>query len=67
VWLLGTGGSLEPRFVVVGPSDGKNTAVLSGELAEGDAVVTGAAGAAQDARGAAPAGRPGQPRFGRFL
>jgi len=65
VWLTGKDGVLEPRFVLVGPSDGKNTAILGGELSEGEVVVIGAAGSAKDTRGgAAPAGRPG---FGRFL
>jgi HlyD family secretion protein len=64
VWIVGKDGALEPRFVVVGPSDGRNTAVLAGELAEGEAVVVGSAGAAVDGRGENP---PGQPRFGRFL
>jgi HlyD family secretion protein len=63
VWLVSASGELEPRFVVAGPSDGKNTAVVAGELGEGDAVVVGTAGSGKDARGPAA----GPPRFGRFL
>jgi multidrug efflux pump subunit AcrA (membrane-fusion protein) len=60
VWVLGADGALASRRVVLGPSDGKNTAVLQGELAEGDQVVTGGGptGAGQGAS---------SPRFGRFL
>jgi multidrug efflux pump subunit AcrA (membrane-fusion protein) len=62
VWVLGTDGALRAVPIRTGASDGKNTAVLEGELAEGDAVVTGIAGAAA---GAAPAASRRMP--GRFL
>jgi multidrug efflux pump subunit AcrA (membrane-fusion protein) len=60
-------GADAPRAVQVqvGPSDGKSTAVTGGELAEGDRVVVGLAGAAT-AEGPA-SGRGGRPGFGRFL
>jgi HlyD family secretion protein len=62
VWVLGTDGALRAVPIRTGASDGKSTAVLEGELAEGDAVVTGIAGAAA---GAAPAANRRMP--GRFL
>ena len=64
VWVLADDGSLKPVQVQVGPSDGKNTAIVGGDLAEGDKVVTGASGG--EAQG--PKG-PQQPQRGppRFL
>ena len=45
VWKL-SGGTLAPVRIKVGISDGRQTEVLEGELAEGDTVVTGIVGAA---------------------
>ncbi|HET7752615.1 MAG TPA: efflux RND transporter periplasmic adaptor subunit [Anaeromyxobacteraceae bacterium] len=67
VWVLSNDGTLRATQVHVGPSDGKSTAILSGELAVGDRVVTGMAGVpgGSTAQGqSAPNRRPG---FGRFL
>jgi HlyD family secretion protein len=67
VWILSADGALRQVPVQVGPSDGKNTAVLGGELSEGDRVVVGASGGT----GAQNAGNRTQaqqrPPFGRFL
>jgi hypothetical protein len=53
--------------VRVGPSDGKSTAIVGGELAEGARVVVGLAGAQAPQAGAA--GTPGgqRPRGRSFL
>jgi HlyD family secretion protein len=72
VWVLGAGGALRAAPVQVGPTDGKNTAVVRGELAEGERVVTGLAGDAASRGGVRPAsGAAGaggaRPGFGRFL
>jgi multidrug efflux pump subunit AcrA (membrane-fusion protein) len=67
VWVLAADGALRQVQVQVGPSDGKNTAVVGGDLAEGDRVVTGVTGgepAGQGNRAAQPQ-RAGPP--GRFL
>jgi multidrug efflux pump subunit AcrA (membrane-fusion protein) len=55
--------------VRVGPSDGKSTAIVGGELAEGDRVVVGIAGAqAAAGGGAAQRGASGgRRRPGSFL
>ncbi|HUS67391.1 MAG TPA: efflux RND transporter periplasmic adaptor subunit [Kofleriaceae bacterium] len=58
IWKL-TGGTLAPVRVKVGISDGRQTEITEGELAEGDLIVTGMAGAA-----AAPPGQDGQNRGG---
>jgi HlyD family secretion protein len=65
VWVLGADGAA-PRAVQIrtGPSDGKNTAVLGGELAEGERVIVGIAGAAPSG-GTGPQRPAGPP--GRFL
>jgi multidrug efflux pump subunit AcrA (membrane-fusion protein) len=69
VWVLGGDETLRQVQIQVGPGDGKNTAVVGGDLAEGDRVVTGIAGAeggagqGQGNRG--PQQRPGGPP--RFL
>jgi HlyD family secretion protein len=63
VWVLDGAGALRSVPIEVGPSDGKNTAVLGGALAEGDRVVVGTAGATRAA--AEPSRRPPGP--GRFL
>jgi HlyD family secretion protein len=62
VWALGADGALRAVSIRTGPSDGKSTAVLDGELAEGDRVVVGIAGAAPtgSAGGQRPAGPPGR-------
>jgi HlyD family secretion protein len=65
VWVLSGADAPRAVQVQVGPSDGKSTAVTGGELAEGDRVVVGLAGAAT-AEGPA-SGRGGRPGFGRFL
>ena len=62
--MLAGDGGLRPVQIQVGPSDGKSTAVLGGELSERDRVVTGLAGAAN---GQGAPGKNGRPRFGRFL
>jgi HlyD family secretion protein len=70
VWVASDDRSLRAVQVQVGPSDGKSTAVLGGELAVGDRVVTGIAGAPSSqpqAPGAGGENRGGRPRFGRFL
>ena len=65
-WVLAGDGSLRQVQVQVGPSDGKNTAVVAGELAEGDRVVTGLSGG--DAQGAGNrTGQQQRPPMGRFL
>jgi HlyD family secretion protein len=46
VWALAADGALRPVPIRTGPSDGKSTAVLEGELTEKDRVVVGTAGAA---------------------
>jgi len=63
VWVLAADGALRQVAVQVGPSDGKNTAILAGELAEGDRVVVGTSG------GEPPAAPRAQqpPPMGRFL
>jgi multidrug efflux pump subunit AcrA (membrane-fusion protein) len=59
VWVLGPDGAPAARRVVLGPSDGKSTAVTQG-LDEGDQVLVGG--------GPQGTGQGGSsPRFGRFL
>jgi HlyD family secretion protein len=65
VWVLGPEGVLRAVPVRIGPSDGKNTAVLEGALAEGERVVVGIAGAARPAATNTSGQRPPGP--GRFL
>jgi len=70
VYLLAADGTLRPAPVRVGPSDGTRTAIVGGELAEGDRVVVGLAGAAKPAGGApaaAPGGGGSRRRMGGFL
>jgi HlyD family secretion protein len=69
VYVLAEGGALRPVPVRVGPSDGKSTAIVGGELAEGDRVVVGIAGAqAAAGGGAAQRGASGgRRRPGSFL
>jgi len=62
VYVLAQDGTLRAVPVRIGPSDGSSTAIVGGELSEGDRVVVGLAGA--PVPGNAPA--RGQ-RFGRFL
>jgi HlyD family secretion protein len=64
VWVVAPDGALREVQIQTGPSDGKSTAVLGGELAAGDRVVTGLAGDAGATPAAAQNRRPG---FGRFL
>jgi multidrug efflux pump subunit AcrA (membrane-fusion protein) len=64
VWAVGADGALRSVTIRTGPSDGKRTAVLEGELSEGDRVVIGIAGAAP--KGSTGAQRPAGPP-GRFL
>ncbi|HEX9053142.1 MAG TPA: efflux RND transporter periplasmic adaptor subunit, partial [Anaeromyxobacter sp.] len=62
VWVLQGDGTPKQVQVQVGPSDGKNTAIVGGDLAEGDRVVTGVSGGgAQDTKG--PQQQRGPPRF----
>jgi HlyD family secretion protein len=65
LWVLAGDGTPKQVQVQVGPSDGKNTAIVGGELAEGDQVVTGVGGA--EAQGQGQGNRPqqqrGPPRF----
>jgi HlyD family secretion protein len=63
VWVLGADGALRAVPIRTGPSDGKNTAVLGGELAAGDRVVVGIVGAPSAT--STRAQRAGPP--GRFL
>ncbi len=66
LWVLAGDGTLRQVQVQVGPSDGKNTAIVGGELAEGDTVVTGISGAEAQGQG----NRPQQQQRtvpGRFL
>ncbi|HET8541296.1 MAG TPA: efflux RND transporter periplasmic adaptor subunit [Anaeromyxobacter sp.] len=65
VWVVAPDASLRQVQVQVGPSDGRHTAVVGGELAEGDRVVTGIAGGDAQGQGSRPQQRPGPP--GRFL
>src|SRR5262249_44904903 len=56
VWVQAPDGKLQPVQVTLGISDGNSTEVVSGDLREGQEVVTGLAGASGAARpGAAPA------------
>ncbi len=64
LYVLAQDGALRAVPVQIGPSDGSNTAVLGGELSEGDQVVIGVGGATVPAAGGAPA--RGQ-RPGRYL
>lgn len=41
VWVLDSQGQVQPRRIKLGITDGRETAVLDGELKEGDTVVTG--------------------------
>jgi HlyD family secretion protein len=66
VWVLSGDGAIRSVQVQVGPSDGKNTAILGGELAEGARVVVGLAGTG-DAQGSPAPGQNRRPGFGRFL
>jgi multidrug efflux pump subunit AcrA (membrane-fusion protein) len=64
--VLAGDGTLRQVQVVVGPSDGKNTAIVGGEVAEGDRVVTGISGGEAQGQGnRSQPQRPGPP--GRFL
>jgi len=65
VWVLQDDGTPKQVQVQVGPSDGKNTAVVGGDLAEGDRVITGLSGGDAQGQGS----RPTQPQRGppRFL
>jgi HlyD family secretion protein len=70
VHVLAADGTLRATPVRIGPSDGTRTAIAGAELAEGDRVVTGLAGAraggdAAPAGGAGPAA--GRRRVGGFL
>jgi HlyD family secretion protein len=70
VWVASDGQALRAVQVQVGPSDGKSTAIVGGELAVGDRVVTGIAGApSSQPQGSGTSGqnRGGRPGFGRFL
>jgi HlyD family secretion protein len=69
VYVLAPDGTLKASPVRVGPSDGTNTAIVGGELAEGDRVVVGVAGAAKPAGAAPAAGAAGtaRRRVGGFL
>jgi multidrug efflux pump subunit AcrA (membrane-fusion protein) len=58
-------GTLKQVQVQVGPSDGKNTAIVAGELAEGDKVVTGTSGGEAQGQPNPAQQRRGPP--GRFL
>jgi HlyD family secretion protein len=69
VYVLAPDGTLKASPVRAGPSDGTSTAIVGGELAEGDRVVVGVAGAARPAGSAAAAGAAGGQRrpVGGFL
>jgi multidrug efflux pump subunit AcrA (membrane-fusion protein) len=41
IWVLNSRGQLEPRRVKLGITDGRETAVLDGDLKEGETVITG--------------------------
>jgi hypothetical protein len=71
VWVLNAAAEPQPRRVILGITNGRETAVLDGELKEGETVVTGelgdedAAAAAAQQRGG-PLGSPfGGARGGR--
>lgn len=51
VWKQVRGGVLQPVRIKIGISDGRQTEVSEGELAEGDTIVTGIGGAAPAAQG----------------
>jgi HlyD family secretion protein len=63
VWVLQADGTPKAVQVQTGPSDGKNTAVVGGELSEGDKVITGIAGAEGQPKGPQPQQQRGPPRF----
>jgi len=65
VWVLDAGAALRAAPIEIGPSDGKNTAVVGGELAETDRVVVGTVGASRPAASDTTNRRPPGP--GRFL
>jgi HlyD family secretion protein len=61
IWVLDPSGAPQPRRVRLGITNGRETAVLSGDLKEGDTVITGELG---DEEANAPRGNTGNP-FGR--
>jgi len=63
-WKLGPDGQPKPVPVETGISDGKQTAVTSGELSEGEELLIGIDG---DAQTTAPSQSPQRARFNRFL
>ena len=66
VWVLGQNGQPERRRITVGLSDGSATEVVSGDLREGDMVITGQqiSGANRTANTQTPPGFGGAPRTG---
>jgi HlyD family secretion protein len=66
VWVLQEDGTPKQVQVQVGPSDGKNTAIVGGDLAEGDRVITGLSGGDAPGQGSRPQQQQqqrGPPRF----
>jgi len=63
IWVLDAKGEPQPRRVILGITNGRETAVLDGELKEGETVVTGELGD-EDAAAAAAQQRSGNPFSG---